>query len=275
MNTKQVTIIQPKENPLFIDFAEIWHFRDLFYVLTWRDIKVRYKQTVIGIAWAIFQPIITMIIFTLFFGNLAKIPSGNLPYSLFVFCGLVYWNFFSGSLTRASNSLIDNENIIKKVYFPRLILPMSAVITNFIDFAINFALLILFSIYLKFIPNPMSLVIIPLGIIITILSSAGLGYFLAAFNIKYRDVRYILPFFIQLLMFLSPVIYPTNIIKPSNKIIMALNPMSGVIESVRAVISNSNIDWPILFLSFLSSIIIFLLGLYYFRRTERLFADIV
>ena len=274
---EQTTItIKPKTNLLTIDLNELWRYRELFFIFAWRDVKVRYKQTVLGVAWAIFQPIISMIIFTVFFGNLAKVPSGDLPYSLFVLCGLVFWNFFSGSLSHATNSLIDNENIIKKVYFPKLILPISSVVTSFIDFAINLTILFAFALAMKYIPSPMALVIIPLGVIITAIGSAGLGLGLSSFNVKYRDVRYVLPFFIQLLMFLTPVIYPTTIVRPTNKLIMAINPMTGVIEAVRSVISGSTIiDWPILGLSFISSIFIFLIGLYYFRSTEKFFADIV
>jgi lipopolysaccharide transport system permease protein len=269
-------IIKPDSKFQLLNFSELWRYRELFFIFAWRDIKVRYKQTILGAAWAVFQPLISMIIFTVFFGTLAKIPSGNLPYSLFVFCGLVFWGFFSNSLSHASNSLVENENIVKKVYFPRIILPISSVVTSLIDFAINLVILIIFTLVMGFIPSPLSLIIIPLGLLISSIAASGLGLFLAAFNVKYRDVRYILPFFIQLLMFLTPVIYPTTIVRPSNKLIMAINPMTGVIESVRSVISGSyQIDWPILLISAISSTFILIIGIYYFRRTEKFFADIV
>ncbi len=275
MVTEPITI-KPNSKLGTLNFSELWRYRELFFIFAWRDIKVRYKQTILGAAWAVFQPLISMVIFTIFFGNLAKIPSGNLPYSLFVFCGLVFWGFFSNSLSHASSSLVENENIIKKVYFPRLILPISSVVTSLIDFTINLVILIAFTLILGFVPSPLSLLIIPLGLIISAIAASGLGLFLSAFNVKYRDVRYILPFFIQLLMFLTPVIYPTTIVRPSNKLIMALNPMTGVIESVRSVISGSYvIDWPIMMVSAISAIVLLIAGIYYFKATERFFADIV
>lgn len=259
-----------------IDLKELWEYRELFYIFTWRDIKVRYKQTLLGIGWAVFQPLVTMIIFTFFFGNLAKIPSGNMPYFLFVLCGLVFWGFFSGAITHSSNSLIENENIIKKVYFPKIILPLSSVVTSFVDFVITLILLLVFVFSAKSIPHPLFLVVVPYGILVTIVASSGVGLFLGSLNVKYRDVRYILPFFIQILMFTAPVIYPTTIVTSTNKLFMALNPMTGVIESVRTTISGSgSIDFPLLGISSVSAIVLFLIGLRNFRFTEKFIADIV
>lgn len=268
--------IRPEKFDFSVNFKEIWRYRELFYIFAWRDIKVRYKQTVLGIAWALLQPITSMFIFTFFFGKLAKIPSGDLPYSLFVLIGLVFWGFFSGTLSHASNSLVENENIIKKVYFPRLILPLSAIVSGLIDFGIAFVLLLLVALYFGYIPSLLSIIIIPLGLIIASLGAAGLGLFLAAFNVKYRDVRYILPFFIQTLLFLTPVIYPSSIIGSRYRLIMAINPMAGVIESARSVISGSiNVNYQTLIISAISAILFFVIGLLYFRSTERFFADIV
>ena len=217
-----------------------------------------------------------MFIFTVFFGKLAKIPSDGLPYSLFVLVGLVFWGFFSGTLTHASNSLVENEGIIKKTYFPRLILPLSAIATGLVDFGISFILLLSIAFYFGHVPSLLSLVIIPLGLVISSLGAAGLGLFLAAFNVKYRDVRYILPFFIQTLIFLTPVIYPLSIVGLSNRLVIAINPIAGVIESARKVISGSTIiDYQVLAISAVSSILLFIIGLYYFRATERFFADII
>lgn len=269
-------IIRPKQVWKLIDFAEIWNFRELLYIFAWRDIKVRYKQTILGILWVIFQPLVTMIIFTFFFGKMAKIPSGELPYSLFVLCGLVFWNFFSGSLSHASDSLVANEGIIKKVYFPKVLLPLSAVITGFADLFINLILLFIFAVFLGITVHPIGLIIIPLAIFLTSISSMGLGLILSSFNVKYRDVRYILPFFIQILLFLTPVIYPLSIVSPSNRIIMALNPMTSVVEAVRFTFSPTYmLKSELILISLISSVFIFILGLWYFRKTEDFFADIV
>ena len=273
--TKEI-LIRPSQGLLHLDLAELWQYRELFYIFAWRDIKVRYKQTFLGVAWVIFQPLFTTIIFTIFFGNLAKIPSGNLPYSLFVLCGLVFWNFFSGALSHASNSLIDNEGIIKKVYFPKLILPLSSVVTTFIDFLVSFILLLVYMLILNIYPTWMFFLTTFLGIIVGAITASGLGLFLSSLNVKYRDVRYILPFFIQMLLFVSPVIYPTTIVRPTNKLFLALNPMTAVIESVRHTISPmGSFDWTLIAISVVSALIIFIFGLTFFRYTEKYLADVV
>lgn len=269
-------VIKPKQIWKLIDFAEIWNFRELMYIFAWRDIKVRYKQTILGIIWVVFQPLVTMIIFTFFFGKMAKIPSGELPYSLFVLCGLVFWTFFSGSLSHAADSLVVNESIIKKVYFPKVVLPLSSVITGSADFFINFILLLIFAMFLGITVRPVGLIIFPLVFFLTSITSIGLGLILASFNVKYRDVRYILPFFIQILLFLTPVIYPLSIVSPANRIIMALNPMTSVVEAVRFAFSPTYmLKSELILISLISSVFIFILGLWYFRKTEDFFADIV
>jgi lipopolysaccharide transport system permease protein len=267
--------ITPPKGLVDINFSELWQYRELFFIFAWRDIKVRYKQTALGVTWAVFQPLLSTFIFTVFFGRLAKIPSGVLPYSLFVLCGLVFWNFFSGALTHASNSLVENENIVKKVYFPKLILPLSAIVTNFIDFAISLAMMLIYTFALGFIPSLMFIPVLILGIIIASVGAGGLGLFLSAFNVRYRDVRYILPFFIQSMLFLTPVIYPTTIVSNTHKYIMAINPMTGVIEAARATLSGVPIDWLLLGLSALSAAIFLIIGFIYFRQTEAFFADTV
>jgi len=269
-------IIKPKPRFYLLNLPELWRFRELFYIFAWRDIKVRYKQTVLGVLWVIFQPLTTMFLFTFIFSRLFTTSSTKLPYALFVLCGLVFWNFFSNSLTHASNNLLENENIIKKVYFPKIILPLSAMVTGFVDFFINLILLLAVTFLFGFIPSALSLFIIPIGILITVMTSAGLGLLLSSLNVKYRDVRYILPFFTQLLLFLSPVIYPTSILSIQHKTLLALSPLTGVLESVRTVISGSNqIDFFLLGISFTSAVIIFIVGLSVFAATERFFADIV
>ncbi len=268
--------ITPRNNWWNIDWKELWRFRELFFIFAWRDIKVRYKQTFLGIAWTVFQPVTTMIIFTVFFGKLARISSGKLPYSLFVLGGLVFWNFFSGVLSHASNSLIENENLIKKVYFPKIFLPLSSILVSFVDFTINLIILILYSLVLKFTPSIYAILIIPLAILLTTVTSAGLSLFTSALNVRFRDVRYILPFFIQILLFVTPVIYPLSIVSSTNKLIMALNPMTAVIDSSREALSGTVIlNWPVIITSITSAVIIFASGLAYFKHTEKYIADII
>lgn len=268
-------IIRPKSRWKLLDLSEVWRYRELFWIFAWRDIKVRYKQTILGAGWAVLQPLFSMFIFTVFFGNFAKISSGELPYPLFVLIGLVFWNYFSGILSRASGSLIENEVIVKKVYFPREILPLSTVGANLVDFGISLVLLLIVSVYFHFIPNVLILFIIPLGLIMGTLGAGGLGLLLSAFNVKYRDVRYALPFFIQMMIFLTPVIYPMNIMRSSFRYLIALNPMTGVIDAARVAFSNgSNLDWVTLSISVGASVLFFVIGLYYFKATERFFADL-
>ena len=268
-------VIQPRRSLFSLNLQEIWQYRELFLTLAWRDIKVRYKQTVLGVIWAVVQPVLSTVIFTVFFGRLAGIPSGQLPYSLFVLIGLVFWNFFSGSLISISNSLVENEHIIKKVYFPRIVLPLSAVVTSCVDFFINLLILFAYAFYLGYPPHNSLIIILPLAFFTTILAAAGSGLFFSALNVKYRDVRYALPYFFQLLMFLTPVIYSLNIISGRNSLIMAVNPMTSVIESVRmSFSSDGSLNPGLLIISALSVLGTLLVGLWYFNRTESQFADI-
>lgn len=269
------TVIQPKKPLSLRNFKEIWQYKELLFFFTWRDLKVRYKQTAIGIGWAIFQPFITMIVFSVFFGKLAKIPSDNIPYPIFVYTGLLIWQFFSTSLSETSNSLLANQSIITKVYFPRLILPISSVITKFVDFFFASLILVGLVIYYQFTPNILGLLILPLLLLITFMASVGGGLFLAAFNVKYRDVKYILPFFIQMLLFVTPVIYPASIVGKYSWI-LAINPMTGVIKAAHAsILGNAPINWLLLGISGLFCMIMFIIGIIYFQKTERYFADIV
>jgi len=273
MNT---IIIKPKSTWNIINFHELWEFRELFYIFSWRDIKVRYKQTVLGILWVLLQPVLSMIIFTVFFGNFAKIPSDGLPYPVFVLLGLVFWGYFSGALSRASTAFIDNENLVKKVYFPREILTFSTVVTAFIDFLVSLVLFIIVAIGYRISFNLVFIGMVLLSILITTLASAGLGLLVASVNIKYRDVRYIIPYFLQLMIFVTPVIYPLSIVRPSFQFILALNPMAGVINSLRSTLIRGTITDPThLIVSLIAAIILFIIGMLYFRRTERYFADIL
>jgi len=270
-----ITIIKPKKTFSLNDFKEIWQYRELFYFFSWKDLKVRYKQTAIGVLWAIFQPFITMVVFTIFFGRLAKMPSDGIPYPIFVYTGLLFWQFFSTALSQTSMSLVSNTAIVTKVYFPRLILPISGVITKFVDFFIASLILIGMMFYYNYTPNLAGLLIIPLLLLITFMAATGGGLFLASINVKYRDVRYILPFFIQILLFLTPVIYPTSIAGRYSWL-LAINPMTGVIKAARAaLLGNAPINWELLGISFIAVSILLIIGIVFFKKTERYFADII
>lgn len=274
-SSNSITIIRPKKIFRLSDLKEIWQYRELLYFFSWRDLKVRYKQTAIGAGWAIFQPFITMVVFSVFFGGLAKIPSDNVPYPIFVYVGLLFWQFFSSALSDTSNSLIGNQAIITKVYFPRLILPISSVITKFVDFFIAAIILIGLMFYYGYTPNLLGLLILPLLLIITFMAAVGGGLFLAAINVKYRDVRYALPFFIQILLFVTPVIYPASI-AGKYSMYLALNPMMGVIQNARAaLLGTAPVNWILLSISFVTCLMLLLIGIYVFKKVERYFADIV
>jgi lipopolysaccharide transport system permease protein len=259
----------------FADIKEIWQYKELLYFFTWRDLKVRYKQTAIGVAWAIFQPFMTMIVFSVFFGNLLKVPSDNIPYPIFVYTGLLFWQFFSGALTNTSNTLIVNQAIITKVYFPRIILPLSSVVTELVDFGVASIMLVVLMFYFHYTPHLAGLLLLPLLLIITFLAAVGGGLFLASINVKYRDVRYVLPYFIQILMFLTPVIYPPSI-AGKWAWLLAINPMTGVIKAARgAILGTEPINWLLLMISFIAVSILMVIGVYFFKKTESYFADIV
>lgn len=273
-------IIAPSKRWLAVNWQELWHYRDLFLVLAWRDISVRYKQTVLGIAWAIFQPFVTMIVFTFIFNRMANISSGDsTPYPVFLYVGLLLWQYYSSTLTNASGSMISNSSLIQKVYFPRLIVPATAATTGLVDLAIATVILMGMMVYYGIMPQLIGLLILPVLLLIAVLSSLGMGMALASLNIKYRDVRFALPFFIQILMYVTPVIYPVKMLNnyPVIKELMLwLNPISGVISTARAgLLGQGVIDYGVLGISLLMSIVYFVAGLYYFRSTERYFADIV
>lgn len=270
-----VTTIRPKKTFSFNDLRELWNYRELLYFFTWRDLKVRYKQTFIGAAWAILQPFLTMVVFSVFFGELLNIPSDSVPYPIFVYTGLLFWHFFSSALSETSNVLVSNQSIITKVYFPRLILPVSSVITKLVDFAIASVILIGLMVYYGYMPHFWGFFLIPLLLIITFMASVGGGLFLAAINVKYRDVRYALPFFIQILLFVTPVIYPASIAGKFSWI-LALNPMTGVIQSARAaLLGTTPINWILLGISFFACLALLVIGIIYFKQIERYFADIL
>jgi len=269
-------IIKPKRTLNFrSDLQEIWQYRELLYFLAWRDLKVRYKQTAIGVLWAVFQPFTTMVVFTIFFGNLAKMPSDGIPYPIFVYTGLLLWQFFSTALADASDSLTRNQAILTKVYFPRIFLPLSSIIVGVVDFLISTVILIGMMFYYGYAPNLAGLLLLPLLLFISMMAALGLGLFLSAVNLKYRDVRYVLPFFIQLMMFVTPVIYPASIAGKYAKL-LALNPMTGVISAARAaLLGNAVINWPLLAISGGACLVLLVIGILYFKKSEKYFADVV
>lgn len=276
MSFQKEIIIRPKTNWFALNLQELWDYRELFYIFAWRDLKIRYKQTLLGVIYVVFQPIVNMVIFTVFFGNLAKIPSENLPYSLFVIIGLVFWYYFSSALTRASNAMVDNQDIITKVYFPKIILPITSLITFLVDLIINTIVMLIYAVILGYIPTVQFLVFFPIAFILTFITAAGLGLLLSALNVKYRDIRNILPFFIQILLFLSPIIYPLTILSQRNKYIMAINPLTSAVDMVRSTFNHTSSIDPIYFIiSSISCFSILFVGYWYFKRTERYFADIV
>jgi len=270
-----ITIIEPQKGWIPIDFKEIWKYRELFYFLTKRDIKVRYKQTVLGGLWAIIQPFFTMVIFSIFFGRLAKLPSDGIPYPIFVYAGLLPWIYFANSVTNSGNSLVGSANLITKVYFPRVIIPASASLSGLLDLFIAMSILIVMMIYYGLFPS-LAILMFPFLIGLTFLFAVGVGLWLSAMNVPYRDIRYAIPFLIQIWMFISPVIYPASLVTEKYKWVLALNPMGGIINAFRAcLLGHKPIDWLILGTSTLIVFVTFLSGLYYFRRSEKIFADVV
>lgn len=276
MSTDEI-IIKPKKH-MAIDWKELKSYRELFFYFAWRDVKVRYKQTVIGASWAIFQPFITMVVFTLFFGRVAGIQTGSaaVPYAIFSFIGLLFWNYFSSALTRSANSLVDNQAVVTKVYFPRLIPPISSTIVSLIDFGFALIVYVGLMFYYRIPPTPLGLLLFIPAVLLTFISATGPGLFLAALNVKYRDVKQIMPFVLQTGLFLTPVIYPVTAVPAKFQWVLYLNPMTGVISAMRSsLLGIGTIDWPLTGLSVVVAIAMLVIGIYYFKAKEREFADII
>lgn len=268
------TIIEPKRGWQLIDWQELYQYKDLFYFLVLRDIKILYKQTILGFTWAIIRPLVSMIIFSLVFGKLAKMPSDGVPYPLFSFAALVPWTYFSSAMVDSSNSLIANTNMLTKIYFPRLVIPMTPVLAKLIDFAIAFMILCLMIAWYGFTPT-LHVIIIPLLVLLMILTSAGIGMWLSAMSIQFRDVRHAIPFVTQILMYVAPVVWPASLIPSQYRLLYGLYPMAAVIEGFRsALLGATPMPWDLIVTGTLSAIVIAITGAFYFRRTERFFADL-
>lgn len=273
-------IITPPKKWLSINVKELWRYRDLFLVLAWRDIAVRYKQTALGVLWAVFQPLVTMVVFTFIFNRMAKIESGDgTPYPVFLYAGLILWQYFSNTISNASNSMVNNAGMIQKIYFPRLIIPSTAAVTGLMDLLISSVLFAGLLAYYQIMPRLTGLAVIPILLVCTMMTALGVGMFLAAVNVKYRDVRHVVPFFIQIMLYVTPVIYPASMLdnQPVLKQTMfLLNPIAGIITTARiGLFGHGPLPWDLMGISLAASMLFFLAGLFYFKNTERYFADIV
>ena len=268
-------LIRPSRGWAALDLADLWQYRELIYFLTWRDIKVRYKQTVLGGAWAILQPFLTMVVFSVFFGRLAGIPSDGLPYPIFAYCALLPWQLFAHALTESSNSLVANERLITKVYFPRLVIPISTILAGLLDFLIAFVVLIGMMMYYGIAPTA-AVWTLPLFLLLAVGAALGVGLWLSALNVQYRDVRYTIPFLTQFWLFLTPVAYPSTLVPVSWRALYGLNPMAGVVEGFRwALLGKTEGPGALLAVSVTIVVLVLVGGLYYFRRMEKTFADVV
>ncbi|MBK9713246.1 MAG: ABC transporter permease [Kouleothrix sp.] len=267
--------IQASKGWVALKLRELWEYRELLYFLTWRDVKVRYKQTALGAAWAIIQPFFTMVVFSLFFGSLAKIPSDGIPYPIFSYAALVPWTFFANGLGQASNSLVGNANLIKKVYFPRLAVPIATIFSGVIDFALAFVVLLAMMLYYGIVPTA-NVIWLPLFLLLALVTSLGVGLWLSAMNVQFRDVRYVVPFLTQFWMFATPIAYPSSLLAEPWRTLYGLNPMVGVVEGFRwALLGTSGAPGPIVAVSTLAALAILVGGTFYFRRMEQTFADVV
>ena len=280
MNDSEISInptliIETKKGLRWINFRELWHYRELLFFLVWRSVGVRYRQSVIGAGWAIIQPLMTMAVFTVIFGRFAKIPSDGIPYPIFSYCALLPWTYFSRSLSGSSDSLVGSQNLITKVYFPRLILPLSDVLSGLVDFVIAFFILILMMFWYGIAPN-WGVLLLPLFILMSMVTALGTGLWLTALNVKYRDIKFVVPFFVQVWMYGSPVIYSSTMIPEQFRSLYALNPMVGVIEGFRwALVGKAAPDWTMIAVSSTVVGIMLSSGLLYFRKMEKTFADII
>lgn len=267
--------IEPSKGWKFVKLKELFEYRELLYFLIWRDIKVRYKQTVMGAAWAIIQPFFTMIVFTIFFGRLAKIPSDGIPYPIFSYAALVPWTFFANGLNQGSNSLVSSANLIKKVYFPRLAIPVASVSSGIVDFVLAFSVLLVMMLYYGIFPTT-HVIWLPAFLLLALITSLGVSLWFSAMNVQFRDVRYVIPFITQIWLFATPIAYPSSLLSEPWRTVYAINPMVGVVEGFRwALLGTNTAPGPVIMVSSLVSVAILVSGAFYFRHMERTFADVV
>jgi lipopolysaccharide transport system permease protein len=267
--------IEPSHGWVSLKLHEIWEYRELLYFLAWRDVKVRYKQTALGVAWAVLQPFLTMVVFSVFFGKLGKIPSDGIPYPIFSYAALVPWTFFAHGLNQSSNSLVSGAQLIKKIYFPRLIVPVAAIASGVVDFVFAFAVLLVMMLYYGLLPTA-NIFWLPVFLLLAFIASLGVGLWLSTLNVEYRDVRYIVPFITQFWLFATPVAYPSTLLSEPWRTLYAVNPMVGVVEGFRwALLSTNTGPGPMILVSSLMALLILISGAFYFRRMEKNFADVV
>jgi lipopolysaccharide transport system permease protein len=267
--------VEPTKGWVSLNLGQLWQYRELLYFLTWRDVKVRYKQTALGVAWAVLQPLLTMLIFTAIFGHFAKIPSDGMPYAIFCYCGLVPWTFFAYALSQSANSLVGNSNLIAKIYFPRLIIPIAAALAGLLDFAIAFVMLVGMMLVYGVVPTA-AILTLPLFTLLALAAALAVGIWLSALNVRYRDVRYTIIFLTQIWLYATPIAYPAAMIRGPLHLVLALNPMTGVVEGFRAaILGTDSLDGTSLALSSAVTVLALLSSLAYFRRMERRFADTI
>jgi len=268
-------IIEPRKSLLHLDLKAIWEYRELLFFLVWRDLKVRYRQTIIGIGWVVLQPLMTMALFTAVFGNFAKIPSDGVPYPIFTYSALLPWNLFATSLTRGTESVVGNAQLISKIYFPRLLLPISGILSPTVDFAISFVILAVMMIWFRTLPT-WGVLALPFFLILALLTALAVGLWLSALNVRYRDVGHTIPFLVQLWMFASPVAYPVSLVPERWRVLYSLNPMAGVIEGFRwALLGKESPDFEVIVISSMMVTTLLISGVVFFKHTERTFADVI
>lgn len=273
--SRPVTVIEPPRPWVPLDLRELWEQRELVYFLAWRDIKVRYKQTALGASWAILQPVFAMVVFSIFFGQLGRIPSDGLPYPLWSFAGLVPWTFFAQGLSQAANSLVMSQNLLRKVYFPRLAIPIATVLSVALDFAIAFLVLVGLMVFYGVQPTGRAIWVLPLSLL-AFVTALGAGIWFAALSVRYRDVRYVVPFLVQFWLFATPIAYPSSLLPAQWRVLYAVNPMSGVVEGFRwALLGTNTAPGLMVAVSAITAIVVLVAGAFYFRRVERTFADLV
>lgn len=271
---KSRVVVEPRSG-LSLRLGDLWEYSDLLYFLVWRDIKVRYKQTALGALWAILQPVLATLVFSIFFGRLAKMPSNGIPYPIFAYTAMVPWQLFAYSLSESANSLVNNQNLIRKVYFPRLLIPIAAVLAGLVDFGISFVLLIIMMLFFGIVPT-LAIIALPLLLLLAVASALAVGIWLSALNVQYRDVRYTIPFLTQLWLFATPVVYPSTLVPQQWRLLYGLNPMAGVVEGFRwALLGSKGGLGPMIWVSSVVVLLLLTGGIFYFRRMESAFADIV